>query len=68
MLLFYLGSAYVFQSLDGSGNQWTQVAKLLASDGATYDLFGYSISIYNNLIAVGAYADDTTTGGTDAGK
>ena len=44
------------------------MAKLLASDGAEYDYFGYSISIYNNLIAVGAVLDDTITGGTDAGK
>ncbi len=63
----YSGSAYVFQSLDG--NQWTQVAQLLASDRGAHDEFGSSISLYNNLIAVGAiYVDDTSTGGTDAGK
>ena len=43
------------------------MAKLLASDGADSDNFGYSISIYNNLIAVGATLDDTT-GGSNAGK
>jgi hypothetical protein len=66
--IFDEGSAYVFQSSDRSGNKWTQVAQLLASDGAEYDNFGWSISIYNNLIAVGAYYDDTLFGVKDAGK
>ena len=44
------------------------MAQLLASDGTTGDYFGISITIYNNLIAVGAVWDDTTTGGWGAGK
>ncbi len=52
-----LGSAHVFQNLDSSGNHWTQVAKLLASDNAADNRFGESISMYHNLIAVRAPSD-----------
>ena len=43
------GSAYIFVR---SGTSWTQQAKLVASDGATNDQFGCSVSIS----ADGAYA------------
>ncbi len=49
------GSAYVFRH---DGNGWAREAKLLPSDGATNDWFGYSVSIAGNLIVVGAYFDD----------
>ncbi len=49
---FYSGSAYVFQD-DGSGN-WTQVAKLVASDASANDQFGISVSVYNDTVLVGA--------------
>jgi hypothetical protein len=39
------------------------VAHLLASDGANEDQFGLSISIYDNVIAVGAMYDDNAKGG-----
>ena len=38
---YYSGSAYVFTR---SGNVWTEQAKLIASDGAHADSFGYSQS------------------------
>jgi regulation of enolase protein 1 (concanavalin A-like superfamily) len=38
----YGGSAYIFTR---SGTTWTQQAKIQASDKATSDLFGYSVSI-----------------------
>ena len=63
---FISGSAYVF-SYNSINSQWTQVAKLVASDGASGDAFGQSVSIYNNIITMGAYRVDTTNGGTDAG-
>ena len=34
-----------------------QVAKLLAEDGTSADLFGYSVSLSGDLIVVGAYGD-----------
>ena len=36
----------------------TQLAKLLAADGATYDYFGWSVSVSGSLIVVGANGDD----------
>jgi hypothetical protein len=42
------GYLYVFQS-----GGWNLVAKLYASDGAPFDLFGTSISISGNYVAVG---------------
>ncbi len=49
------GSAYVFEKVD---NVWTQIAKLLASDGAPDDFFGYSVSVSGDTAVVGAYDDD----------
>lgn len=52
------GSAYVFVK---SGSNWvttTETAKLLPSDGAALDLFGYSVSVSGNYVVVGAYQDD----------
>jgi predicted amidohydrolase len=51
----YSGSAYIFTR---SGSSWTQQAKLLASDGAPYDYFGWSTSIDNNTAIIGAFEDD----------
>lgn len=56
------GSAYVFV-FDGS--RWSQAAKLIASDAAGWDNFGYSVSIDGDVIIVGANLDDD--GGANAG-
>ncbi len=49
------GSAYVFERV---GGVWTQQAKLLASDGATHDRFGWSVSVSGETAVVGAWRDD----------
>ena len=50
------GSAYVFErQRDGS---WLEVAKLIASDGAAGDNFGYSASLSVDRALVGAWTDD----------
>ncbi len=49
------GSAYIFKR---NGETWSQQQKLLASDGAAYDLFGISVSISGDLVIVGAHGDD----------
>lgn len=49
------GSAYIFTRNE---TKWSQDQKLLASDGAAGDTFGYSVSIWNDLATVGAYWDD----------
>ena len=54
------GSAYVF--VRPSGGDWSeasQVAKLTASDGASGDRFGRSVSVDGDIIVVGAYQDDS---------
>ena len=59
------GSAYIFTK---PSTQWTQQAKLLASDAADSDNFGRSVSISNdgNTAVISAFLDDTTF--TDAGS
>ncbi|HHE37467.1 MAG TPA: T9SS type A sorting domain-containing protein [Candidatus Cloacimonetes bacterium] len=49
------GSAYIFQR---NGTNWTEQAKLTASDGAAYDEFGRSVCIDGDYVVIGAYGDD----------
>ena len=53
------GSAYVFK-FDGAN--WTQQAKLTASDGAADDRFGNKVAIAEHFIVVGAYRETNKTG------
>ena len=57
----YVGSAYLYYSSDGVSG-WSQVVKIVASDGVGGDNFGRSVSMYGNMLAVGAYGDDTQRG------
>jgi hypothetical protein len=52
------GSAYIFSRNQGGTDNWGEVQKLLASDGAAYDYFGHSVSISGNTAIVGAVGDD----------
>jgi hypothetical protein len=58
------GSAYVFVR---SGTTWAEQQKLTASDAASVDLFGRSVSISGDTAVIGATHDDHA-GGTDAGS
>ena len=60
------GSVYVFTR--SSSNMWTESTKLLASDGAAGDWFGFSVSVSNTVsaFAVGVHRDDDN--GTDSGS
>jgi uncharacterized membrane protein len=49
------GAAYVHR-FDGSA--WTEEIKLLASDGAEGDKFGFAVGVSDDVILVGARADD----------
>ncbi len=49
------GSAYVFELIAGN---WSEMAKLTASDDASGDQFGYSVSLSGDRALVGAYLDD----------
>jgi hypothetical protein len=48
------GAAYLFERKPGVANQWTQVKKLTASDGATLDYFGNSLTLAGDMLAVRA--------------
>ncbi len=64
---FNSGSAYVFQMpVGGWSGILNEEAKLLASDGAVGDLFGYSVSIFGDKVVVGAPSDDDN--GTNSGS
>jgi MYXO-CTERM domain-containing protein len=56
-----VGSAYVFVR---SGSSWSQEAKLVASDGAWGDWFGFSVSLSadGSRALIGADRDDTPRG------
>jgi hypothetical protein len=60
---FASGSAYVFTRTDGT---WSQHAKLLASDGAAVDFFGYSVALDEDTALIGAIFDDDN--GADSGS
>lgn len=49
------GSAYVFQ-LEEAG--WIEKNKLVAYDGAEEDLFGTSVAVNDDVVAVGSHQDD----------
>lgn len=47
----FSGSAYIF---DYDGNIWSQSQKLIASNGSSFDDFGYSVSLSGNRALIGA--------------
>jgi len=55
------GSAYVFKKPDNGWTEVRQVVKLLASDRAMHDTFGWSVDIDNGTVVVGAPGDCTGT-------
>jgi hypothetical protein len=50
------GSAYVFKR--GAAGEWAEQARLVASDGATWDGFGRSVELYGSTALIGAGGDD----------
>ncbi|CAL6431030.1 unnamed protein product [Bathycoccus prasinos] len=58
------GAVYVFTKV--SSTSWTQETKLYASDAATYDHFGTSVSLHKDTALIGALSDDDK--GTNAGS
>jgi trimeric autotransporter adhesin len=51
------GAVYVFAR---TGTTWTQEAYIKASNPDANDNFGYSVALFGDLIAVGAYAEDSS--------
>ncbi len=58
------GSVYLFQQ---SGSSWSQLNKLIANDGAAFDLFGSAVSLSEELIFIGAH-DSDNQGKDDSGS
>ena len=56
-----VGSVYLFYSSDGVSG-WTEMAKLVDLNGAASDSVGISVSMYGNMLAVGAIGVDTYRG------
>ncbi len=55
------GSAYIFKRDPDSGI-WTEEIKLISSDTAAFDRFGFSVSISGVTAIVGAYYDGSNSG------
>eukprot|EP01041_Mallomonas_annulata_P001330 gene1330-2571_t len=57
----FAGSVYIFQrTVSGGKNSymyWSQTSKLIASDGAAFDSFGWCVSLHGNYAIIGAYGD-----------
>ncbi|MGM0558811.1 MAG: Ig-like domain-containing protein [Myxococcota bacterium] len=49
------GAAYVYERDQGGANQWGEVAKLVPSDLAAHNSFGWSAAIDGDVIVVGAF-------------
>ena len=62
----YSGSAYIFSRDEGGTDNWGEVKKLTAGDGAAGDIFGISVSIGGDTAIVGAHRDDDN--GDDSGS
>ncbi len=58
-----IGSAYVFsRNWGGTADAWGQVDKLIPSDGASNDYFGYAVSISGDTVAVGSRYEEGVVG------
>jgi len=58
------GASYIFKR---GSSTWSEDAKILAADASNQDYFGWSGSVSNTNVIVGAYAEDNTNG-VDAGS
>lgn len=57
----YQGAAYVFVQ---GGGTWSQQAELSASDGVSYDVFGFSVAVNGSTALLGAYCHPAPSQGT----
>ena len=56
------GAAYIFTNLHTASGTVTQNVKLVVSDGGTFDFFGNSVSLNDDLFIIGALFKDTGEG------
>jgi len=57
-----VATAFLVRAEDVDAPIATQLAKLVANDGASNDFFGYSVAISNGIAVVGAWHDDSKIG------
>jgi hypothetical protein len=55
------GAVYLFERNQGGAGNWGQVKRLIASDAANGDEFGYKVTLDNDILAVAAYTADVNT-------
>ncbi len=60
------GAAYIFGRDQGGLNNWGEVKKLIASDGAAEDTYGQAVAISGQAVVVGTPNNDNSNG-NDAG-
>lgn len=60
--LYEAGSAYIFSN---SGGVWTQTKKLVASDRAEDDWFGFSVAIDGDYAIVGVHREEEDVAGSN---
>lgn len=61
------GSAYVFSKPSGGWADLSEAAKLTASDGSDYDMFGQSVAVNGDTVIVGAFLADLEADEEDFG-
>lgn len=61
------GAVYVFMR-SSTVTGWTLQSVIIASDGESGDMFGYSVAIVDDLLVVGAPGDDSSAVSRDAGS
>ncbi len=52
------GAAYIYERNQGGLDNWGELKKLIASDGAAGDLFGLDVALSGDTLIVGAWRDD----------
>ena len=52
------GAVYIFERHLGGGDNWGLLKRLVSSDAATGDQFGFAVAISGNTLVVGAPSDD----------
>ncbi len=58
----YSGSAYIYKQTAGV---WSEQQKIVASDRASSDFFGISVSVSGDYVIVGSYAEDHDANGNN---
>ena len=60
------GAAYIFErNANGGTNNWGEIKKIMAAEGQEDDYFGCAVAVAGDVVAVGAYGEDTD--GIDSG-